>query len=50
MAGMVARFDCAADRGRHRQAAMMALAMWNANAVPQNDAAATAGAVMGLMP
>jgi hypothetical protein len=29
---------------------MMTLAMWNANAVPQNDAAATAGAVMGLMP
>jgi hypothetical protein len=40
------RFDCAVDLGRHRQAAIVMLARWNAKAVPQNNAAATAGAVM----
>jgi hypothetical protein len=46
VAGMAPRFEGAADLGRHRQAAMMTLAIWNAKAVPQNNAAETAGAVM----
>jgi hypothetical protein len=47
VAGMATRFVRAADLGRHRQAVMMTLAMWTAKAVAQNNAAATAGAVMG---
>src|SRR5262245_37200574 len=40
------RFDGAAALGRHRQAAMIMLAMWSTKAVLQNDAAATAKSVM----
>jgi hypothetical protein len=41
-------FDGAAGLGLHRRAAMMMLAIWNTKAVPQKDAAATAGTVMGV--
>jgi hypothetical protein len=45
-AGAAEWFDCTAILGRHRQAVIMMLTIWNAKAVPQNDAAATAGTVM----